>query len=480
MKTIKHILLFCALWFGIQNSAVALTVFKEGTIIRDAEIEQVLRDFTKPIFEAAGLNPKDLQLFVIVDDTINAAATTNYTFLLNTGFLTGANNASEIIGVLAHETGHIADGHIARSESAMAKSQLLGLGAMALAAAAAYAGRPQSGTGIGSDVTNKGGSVMYDSIDAYRNDASAIVGTGMAFGLKNLMKYSRGQEGSADQAAIKFLNKLDWSPQGLFDFMKKLHQQELLSPEMQDPYMLSHPLTTERLEAFKQAIAKVPQTKAIPHKFETEFQLIKAKLIAFLKPAQVIIKYPSKDTSPEARYARAIAAFRNSNMEQALTLMDGLIKDFPNNAYFYEQKGQILYESGKLPQAIDCFHQAVERDHRNSPIIRLFYAQALIESENPASLTKAKEQLLGIMDRERFNPNLWYSLSVVYGREGDMGKSALYLAEKALCERKYEIAEKQAKRALTMLKNDVDKLQANDILKGIDAVKKDSPSSEDD
>jgi predicted Zn-dependent protease len=438
LKYLRFFLLACALWFAFLQNLHAAVIFKKGTFIRDAEIEQTLYEFTKPLFKVAGLDPESISIYIIVNPEINAAASVNFSFFLNTGFLIKSESADQVIGVLAHETGHIADGHIARTEDAYRKSSLAALAALALGAAAALAGQ---------------------------GDASAaIMSGGMRMAEGNFLHYSQGQEASADQAALRFLDKLHWSSKGLLEFMQVLAGQELRSPENQDPYLRTHPLSSDRVDYIRNFVSQSRYSGSkLPASYQEKFKRMKMKLDAFLNPGQVLLKYAKRDNSLEARYALSIAYFMTNEVQKSLSILENLISEFPHDPYFHELKGQILFENGKIEEAIAAYRQAVNLKP-DTPLIRISYAQALLETQTQSNHKKALEELLAASDKEKQNAFLWQLLAVCYGKEGQIGMSALCLAEKALTEDNFELAKEQAKRANHLLPGGPGKIRAKDIL----------------
>ena len=82
--------------------------------IRDAETETLLRTFANPLFRASGVDPASVRMILIRDDALNAFVSTGNRLFVNTGIISKADEALELIGVLAHEAGHIRGGHLAR------------------------------------------------------------------------------------------------------------------------------------------------------------------------------------------------------------------------------------------------------------------------------------------------------------------------------------------------------------------------------
>ncbi len=400
------------------------TMLKEGTVIRDAEIESILKSYIDPIFQQAKLNTKDLNLILVVNSESNAAATLNTTIILNTGFLLNTSSLNEVVGVLAHEVGHIEGRHVVRSVGAMENAQRISiLGAAAGIALGVLTQRLDLGTAL-----------------AIGSSISSIYG---------YLKYSRAEEAAADQAAVRYLNGLCWPADGLISFFRKLLGQELLSTSLQDPYIRSHPLTRDRMNAIERQIQSSCQ-KPFPVKMVDHYHLMRIKLEAFLlPPASVIKKYNTQETLNQ--YARAIAFYRQGYLDKAIDLLIKIKEAYPEPAYIDELMGQIYYENGKIDLSIENYKRAVKK----MPHLFLFQfglAQSLVAKNTTDTLKEAEQILEKLKKEEPNNISVWQFLSVVYGRQKQMGAMALALAEKEILLQNWEEADQQAKRALHFLK----------------------------
>src|SRR5690606_36652448 len=152
-----------------------------GACIRDAEIERILRDYVDPLFEAAGLQPKDVELHVVQDNSLNAMVALGRHMFINTGTIMEAETPEHLKGVMAHETGHIALGHNITRYDAMGAAQGTLLVTMGLGAIAIYAGAPDA--------------------------AMALFGSAGQFGMLTFFKFTRADESAADQYGLNLLEK---------------------------------------------------------------------------------------------------------------------------------------------------------------------------------------------------------------------------------------------------------------------------------
>ena len=430
----KILLLFVSIF--VFSCANADTLLEEGVVIRDAEIEDILKSYIDPLFEKAHLNKKDLNLVLLVNKEVNAAASINTTLILNSGFLLRTTNLDEVIGVLAHEVGHLEGRHIIRMLDAMDQAQKRGMLSVAVGIALGLlTQRPDLGAAIavGSNISN----------------------------IYALLSYNRSEEASADQAAVRYLNELCWPADGLATFFEKLLGQELLSSSLQDPYVRSHPLTKDRLNAVREQIKSSCQ-RPFPRKMLENYKVLKIKLEAFLMPPAYVLSRNS-GTTALAQYAQAIAYYRQGKLNPSIKLLDSLLSKNPKNSYYHELKGQIFYESGKLKPSIQSYRAALSLKP-DDVLFQIGLAQSLISINTKPSLEEAEKLLEKAQKKEPQNITIWQLLSMSYGRLKKMGAMALSLAEKAALLNKWDEADEQVIRALHYLKkNDYLYLRAQDL-----------------
>ncbi len=427
---------------AVCSGAPPQAVAQQGSCcIRDAEIEATIRTYADPVFTAAGLDVAAMKVHLVSSDKINAFATLGMHIFLNSGLLMRADTPNQVIGVIAHETGHIADAHLVRIQEELRNATIEQILAMVVGAAAGVAaGDPQAGA------------------------ATMLLGQNIA--QRNVLQYSRVQESSADQAGMKFLDDTHQSARGMLEFFQKLEGEEMLSRANQDPYLLTHPLTRDRVDAVQQHVDQSPYSDA---KDSPELMMLHqrmlAKLKGFLWPLDRVLQaYPPSDLSVPARYARAIALFRVSRQKEALALMDSLLKEQPDDPFFLEQKGQILFYGGRLADALPLYQRAAELKPRE-PLLRQELGQVQLETENQAYVKPAIANLEFSSHMDQLDPEVWRLLAIAYGRDNQLGMSALAQAEEAMARGNRKEARLQARRALKGLPNGSPGwLRANDIV----------------
>ena len=405
-------------------------------LLRDAETENNIKTMAAPIWRAAGLEPSDVGIYLVQDNQLNSFVAGGQAIFINSGLVLRAENPNQLIGVVAHETGHIAGGHVLRAKEAMRNASIESIIAMVAAAGASVLGR---------------------------SGAPLLGAAGV--GERSFLQFSIAQEATADHAALNFLDRSCQSARGLLKFFEILQSNELLAGERQESWVRTHPLTQQRVQYIRDHVqqARCSNTPDSPDSVEL-LRRIKAKLHAFLDdPSKTLSTYPTSDRSPIARYARAIAYYRMPKLDLALPEIDGLIRDFPNDPYYRELKGQMLFENGRVRDAMRPYEDAVKLAP-SAALLRISLSQVYIESGDPALNKRAIAYLNDASRAEGRESQIWRFLAVAYGRDNQIGMAALSLAEEALANGKKKDATQQALRAKQMLtKNSPSYFRADDI-----------------
>jgi len=371
--------------------------------IRDTEIEEILHHECDPVFAAAGLDPKHMQLDIYQGE-MNAFTVSAQEEAIATDLILRTENPNEIIGVMAHETGHAAGGHIERSGEVERAGMVPFLLTLGLGVLAAAAGAPDAGAALAS-------SAGY-------------------FGTLGALGYNRQQEARADQAAITYLNNAHISPKGLVDFFDNFRYEEVFEQARRFPYFQSHPITSERIELLRRRAEEQPDyNKPDSPAAIAEYNIMKAKLFGFINPPQqTFMTYKETDTSFPARYARAIAYYKETETDKAVSLIDGLIKDYPTNPYLWELKGQVLFESGRAKEAEVAHRRSVELKP-DAPLLQINLAQAILAQEDGKRADEAITHLQKALAREPDNAIAWQQMAEAYDAKGDGGDARLASAE---------------------------------------------------
>ena len=372
-------------------------------LLRDAEIEQFLDDYSRPIFAAAGLPPESIKILIVNDGSFNAFAGGRY-MGVNTGLLTTVETPNQLEAVIAHEAGHLAGGHTARTGDAIAAASRPMLLGFLLGAAAIAAGAPDAGLGI--------------------------LSLGQTVGQASFLKYSRGQEASADQASITYLNRLGKSSRGALEVWRKLRNSQIIRGSNINPYYLTHPLANERLTALQTRVEASPYVDVTdPPEEIRRLEYIQAKIYGFLHdPNATLRKYPLSDQSGPAHYARSVAYFRVAKIDEALNEIRTLTEQHPDNAYFHELEGQILFEFGRVNDSVEPHRRSIALLSDNA-LLRINLGRSLLATNEPPLVEEAVSELKRALLLEPDNSFGWFELARAYGALGEEPMALLATAE---------------------------------------------------
>ena len=404
----------------VAVASVALTAAPASaqSLIRDTEIEEILARDAEPILKAAGVDPKNVEIVIVGSKELNAFAGPRV-MGFNTGLILESDNPNELQGVIAHEVGHLAAGHSARSGDMQAAGMKPFLLTMGLGVLAAIAGSPEAAAGLAS-------SAPY-------------------FGTIGALGYSREQESRADQAGAQLLDKAGLSGRGLAEFFDNFRYQEVFDEARRYAYFRSHPISSDRIESLRRKVEVQPNyNKKDSPEAVAEHAIMKAKLDGFLNPQVAITKYDEKATDYPSRYARAIAYYQLKDPDRALKLIDQLLVDQPNNPYLWELKGQILFEFGRTEEAEAPQRKSVALKPE-APLLRVNLGQTLIALDDKKKVAEGVGELKRALTQEEDNAVAWRILAEAYDKLQEDG-----LARLATAEYNFNIGDKQQARVFAM------------------------------
>lgn len=443
MKFFKLIAAFALSISIATSSSYAQKRKRNIPLVRDAEIEALLKDYTSPIFRAAGLRSKSIDVYLVNKPEFNAFVTGRRMFI-NLGAVQIAKSPNEIIGVIAHETGHIIGGHLHRLRARAEKAQVMAvLGMLAGIGAVAVGGNAGDAAA---------GALIYGSRDALQ---------------RSILSYQREEERAADRTAFNLLNKSGQSSKGLVDTFKRFSRSLNLSSNI-DPYKVSHPLPRQRIALMETLAKSSPYYNKLDSKqLQFRHDMARAKIAAYsLNQGAVRRLFGRNLTSSPARYGDAIATYLAGSTRNALPKIDKLIKKHPKYAYLYEIRGEMLLKSRNANAAIKSFRKAIKLDKYKSGIIRIQLGHAMLETGDKALVKKAIKELKAGISRDPQTSNGYEYLARAYGIIGKSTLSIAAAAEHNFVIGKYKQAKQYAKRAQQKLKRGGPQwLRLQDIIK---------------
>ena len=416
-------------------------------LIRDAEIEGLMRLYSRPIFKAAGINPDAVKVYLIADPHINAFVAGGQRIFINTGLITRSDTPNQVIGVLAHESGHIAGGHLAKMNSAMAQAsteQLVGM----LVGVAAMVGGVAAGNG-----------------DAAKAGQGVIMGA-QGLGQRSFLSYQRGMESTADESALKYLAASGQSAKGMLTLFRVLANESLASTSRADPYLFSHPMPLDRIRTLEAKVKASPYVDKLDDPaLVLRHKLAQAKLSGFMDSAQTVFqRFPTSDTSLPARYARGIAMFRRGDIKNAIPVIDTLTAELPQDPYFWELKAQAYLENSRAEEGLPSIRKA-RALLPNNALLMVLEAQILLGTENSSHADEALNVLRLAKKTERDMPSIYKFQGQAYALKKDLPRAELSAAKFAWLTGDKKLAIEKATAVQNYFKHGTPEwLEANDIL----------------
>ena len=455
--------------FGIFYLFLAIAVFfiaplqnSYAGLIRDTELERGLEQLALPLAREAGLS--SLHIRIVPNDSYNAFVVGGNTVYVHTGLLVKARSAAEILGVFAHEIGHLAAGHAPRRAEAIEDANLTTTLATLAAAAIAASG------------------------------ASGDAAVGVALGgfdraNRNYLSLSRNDESVADEWALRLLESQDISAAGLSDFMRRIAGERALPETRQSDYYRTHPGAGARLLVFEDHVRDHgTDSPGISTEDDALLRRLIGKLRAFSDaPSQTISeirrnKTGASKTAPQKwpafsddmnLYREAIAHYRRGALAKAEDIMDGLRANHPDDIYFHEFSGDVLLSRQKLDKAISAYQAALSDEV--APLISFGLGRALLakaDQGHAPSYDKAAKAFGTAAKIERRWPELQRQLAIALGRNGQLAEADLALANEALLVGDKGRAKQMAQRVIDRQDAPKEAINyANDILFSLQGVK---------
>jgi predicted Zn-dependent protease len=396
--------IFLATFFGGLAATLTPAAAQSLAILRDAETEHVLKSYEAPLLVAAGLDPAAFHLYIVNDNSVNAFVAEGQNMFIQTGMLMYVKTPNELIGVMAHETGHMAGGDLSRGSDAMDKASVPMLISMVAGIAAMIAGAGMGGF--------------------------AVMAAGQDIAMSQFLAFSRTQEATADQRGMKYLTATHQSGRGMLRTFERFANEEAMQDQTGGAFAGDHPASRDRVVALQELVEASPykDVKDSPE-VQHELEMIQAKLRGFISPVdRVLARFPPSDQSKQARYARAMAYFRQPNRDKALAEINSLIAEEPNNPYFYETLGQIYVAMAQPEKGIAPYQKAVDL-LPDEPLLRVALAGAQLGTENPALAPAALKNLKVALDQQNDDPYAWWQAAQAYGELNNEGMAQLATAE---------------------------------------------------
>ncbi|RLQ87759.1 M48 family metalloprotease [Notoacmeibacter ruber] len=414
---------------SIPTPLLAAGSGRDLNVVRDAEIEQLIGLYSRPIFQAAGIDPRRVSIVLVNDPGLNAFVDGRRLFM-NTGTILAAEHPNQVIGVIAHEAAHLAGGHLHRLRDQARGAQTLAVITSLLGAGVAAAGMAAGS----SNLPGVGAATAAGGVEASR---------------RTLLSYARTEEMTADRSALDYLRKTGQSPRGMLTIFESMARGSALAGVRRDPYVMSHPLPQDRLQALRTLAMQSPYfDKKDDPTLQERHDLARAKIAAYTSRSAG--RVTSRLQSSLARdYAAAMTELLHGSPQRALKKADSLLRARPNYPYFHELRGDALIRLNRASDAANAYGRARQLDGGNSAVLASLQAQALVATGQPDQARQAVQALESALRSDPETPMGWRFLAQAYGMTGDVAAAELSSANELFYSGKIKEAKIFAARSQT-------------------------------
>ena len=379
---------------------------EQSMILEDPEVSEYMQDIGHRLSSRAEEGQHQFFYFVVKEPVINAFALPGGFIAVNSGLILSTANENELAGVMAHETAHVTQRHIARGAVDQSRSGLVSAAAMLAAILiGATAGRGNPGAMEG-----------------------AVLGAESA-AIQHQINYTRSQEFEADRIGVYTMAAAGFDPLGMPAFFETLNRNSPNPDRIrQIEFLIDHPVTSDRISESR---ARAEQIGRIRHEDSLSYGLIRERLRSLVGDPHVAIKYYNDmrkngaGNTMEERYGLAVAYINAKEPEPAIKELQALLHEYPKITQIYGALGQAYLANGQLKESTEILEKALDQFPRNIPVtIRL--AETCMKSGDNK---RAHQVLLDLFDVVEPTPDQARLIAKAANAAGDIADSYYYLSE---------------------------------------------------
>jgi predicted Zn-dependent protease len=387
---------------------------KQLKFVRNFEVERYIDQIGRRLLATMGPQPFDYRFFVIDEPELNAFAIPGGSVYVHSGLIERMHSTDELAGVMGHELVHIKGRHMAR----MSGPDLLSLAGL-----------------LGVFLGGGGGT-------------QAAAALGQAVALTRQLAYARQLEQEADTLGIKYMAAAGYDPKAAIGFLKVIDQERLLNPVDIPPYLMSHPLSQERITNAEAAIRslRLEHTKSADlepiRKIKILLRLERDEAAAVIKEQEDLVKRTGG--KPEEKHLLGIAYYQMGNWEKARQNYEEARSQDRSRPGIDRDLGRLYTQTGQLPLAREALERAINLEPKEA--LNYLYLGELNERES--NLREAAGAYINAQNLAPLWPEPPQRLGTVYGKMNRLGDAYYYLGRSMVLQDEYEKAIAQWERAL--------------------------------
>ena len=384
------------------GAMVAKELRDQNGLLEDPEVSEYINGIGQRLASQSAMGGQNFHYFVVKDTSINAFAVTGGYVFINAGLILATSTESELAGVMAHETAHITQHHIARMLADQSK-QSLATAAMMI------------------------GAILLGAVGGGQAAEGALAATqGMA--VQHQINFTRDNEREADRVGIGYLAGAGFDPNGMGSMFETMARHEGLAATYIPAMLIDHPMDSDRVAEQKARAAQFP-----PVRFHDSlsYELIRerTRVLTATGDTDLAAQYASKiahgGDNLGNRYGEALALMNSNRADEAVKILTALLQQHEGLTLLYAALGQAQQKAGHMKEALATFQRADQLFPRNVPVT-VRYAEALMAAGRPA---EAHNMLLDLFNNVPPTPDQIRLTALAASAAGDAGDAYFYMGE---------------------------------------------------
>jgi predicted Zn-dependent protease len=384
------------------GAMVAKELRDQNGLLEDPEVSEYINNIGQRLAAQSAMGGENFHYFVVKDTSINAFAVTGGYVFINAGLILATSTESELAGVMAHETAHITQHHIARMLADQSKQSLTTAAAMI-------------------------GAILLGAIGGGQAAEGALAAT-QGLAMQHQINFTRDNEWEADRVGIGYLAGAGFDPYGMGSMFETMAHHEGLAATYIPAMLIDHPMDSDRVAEQRARAAQFPPVR-MHDSFSYELIRERVRVLTATGDVDLAAQYAQKiahgGNNLGNRYGEALALMNSNRADEAVKILTALIQQHQGLTLLYAALGQAQAKAGHVAEALATFQRAEQLFPRNVPVT-VRYAETLMAAGRPA---EAHTMLLDLFNNVPPTPDQIRLTALAASAAGDAGDAYFYMGE---------------------------------------------------
>jgi beta-barrel assembly-enhancing protease len=404
------------------GAMVARELRDQNALIEDPEVDEYINGIGQRLASQSAMGGENFHYFTIKDTTINAFAVTGGFVFINAGLVLATSTESELAGVMAHETAHITQHHIARMLADQSKQSIPTVAALI-------------------------GAILLGALAGGGQATEGAIAAAEGMAVQHQINFTRDNEREADRVGIGYLAAAGFDPYGMGSMFETMSRHAGLAATYIPAMLIDHPVDSDRIAEQRARAAQFPPRKV---KDSESYALIRERVRVLTatgdvdQAAQYAAKISHGADTVANRYGEALALMNSNRAAEAVKILTPMVQQHEGLTLLYAALGQAQARAGHTDEALATFRHAERLFPRNVPVT-VRYAETLMAAGRPA---EAHRMLLDLFNNVPPTPDQIRLTALAASAAGDAGDAYYYMGEYQIAGGDLNLAAQQLQLAL--------------------------------